>query len=122
MILAITKNEEIWKKVIDWLLTTPKALALLVFSFFSGHLWIFIITTYFKTSKKGNKYLKSIYGKIAVGVIWFTIIDLPIHLFRNGNIIDINNIFDNILYAIMYGLILQGIVFGLIVTLKKEKI
>jgi len=115
------ENKELQEKVISWLIATPKALGLLVCSFLSGQLWFFIITTYLKENKKGNKYLKKFWAKLVLGVIWFAIINLPIHLIRQGIEITETNIFANILYTILYGFVIQGVISILIISLKTEK-
>jgi hypothetical protein len=114
-------SSEIEKKIIEFLVATPKALALIILSFFSGQLWFFVLITYFKSNAKGNKYLNNYYSKLAIGIIWFIIVNLPIHFIRIGFEIDDNNIFLNFFYTIIYGFVLQGIIFTLIVAIKKEK-
>ena len=115
------ESEELQEKIISWLIATPKALGLLICSFLSGQLWFFIIITYLKENKKGNKYLKKFWAKLVLGVIWFAIIDLPIHFIRQGIEITESNIFANVFYTILYGFVIQGIISILIISLKTEK-
>lgn len=87
----------IQEKIISWLLITPKALAILVCSLFSGQLWFFVIVTYFKARNKGNTYINNILAKTVIGVLWFSLINLPIHLIRNGISVTYENVFSNYL-------------------------
>jgi hypothetical protein len=70
------------QQLIDYLRQTPKAVAVLIFSFFSGQLWVFIIIAYLKKTTKGNKLLNSIHGKTALGLFWFTLVLIPIYYIR----------------------------------------
>ena len=63
---------------------TPKAVALLVMSYFSGHLWVFIVTAFLRSKTRGNKLLQSMTGKTAVGLLWFTAVMAPVYLLKHG--------------------------------------
>ena len=114
-------NKEIGKKVLEWLLATPKALAILICSFLSGQMWFFIIVTYLKTTNKGNTYINNKVAKTVMGLLWFSMINLPIHLLRHGAEISYDNIFSSYLYTLLYGFVLQAIIVILVVSFKKEK-
>lgn len=115
------ETTEIQEKIISWLLATPKALAILAVSLISGQLWFFVIVTYCKTKSKGNIYLNNIYSKTAMGFLWFSLINLPIHLIRNGIYVTEENILSNYLYTILYGVVIQAMILIYIVSFKREK-
>lgn len=119
--LTLTGDKEIDKKIIAYFLKTPKALVFIIFSFLSGQIWVFILITYFKAKTKGNNILTTRISKTVIGLFWFVLVDYPIHLIRNGLIIDSENVFSNYVYAILYGLAIQAIIFIIIVSKKKEK-
>jgi hypothetical protein len=62
----------IQQDIIDYLRQTPKAVAVLVFSFFCGQLWLFIIFNYRKKGTMvGDKFLKTKMGTTALVVSHF---------------------------------------------------
>ena len=72
---------EIEKKVLDYLLVTPKALAIFVASFLSGHLWIFVIKAFRKRTKASNL-MESKTGRVAIGLIWMASVSAVIYMVR----------------------------------------
>jgi hypothetical protein len=64
--------------VLEYLRQTPYALAVLVFSYFSGQLWTFLILGYLKKGTAGNRVLNSVAGKVSLGIAWFALVLVPI--------------------------------------------
>lgn len=114
--------EKISEKVIEYLIATPKALLFVVCSYFSGQLWLFIISTYFKKGKKGNKHLEGIIGRTALGIAWFALFLAPIHWLKFQTFqVEPENIFSILLGTILLAGFAQTIAFILITLFKSEK-
>ncbi len=56
-----------------------------------------------------------------MGILWFSLINLPIHLIRNGIYVTEENILSNYLYTILYGVVIQAMILIYIVSFKREK-
>ena len=84
---SITRDgeQQIQQQILDYLRQTPLALGILVMSFFSGQLWAFILTAFIRSKTRGNKFIESILGRLAMGIIWFTAVSVPIYLIKFGN-------------------------------------
>ncbi len=104
---------EVQEQLVDYLTTTPKAGAVLTMSFFSGHLWVFIVTAYLRSNTRGNKLLESLPGRTAVGIFWFTAVLVPIYWskFREVNF-EYARILDVVIPTIVAGMMLQLVVFA----------
>lgn len=114
-------DKKIKEFIINFFLSTPKTIAILFFSFFSGQVWSYLIITYFKTKTKGNSILNKPYTKIGVGLLWFTLISLPYNLCKNGTKIQFENILENSLLCLLSAAMLQAIIFFYLTTYKSEK-
>jgi threonine/homoserine efflux transporter RhtA len=76
----------------------------------SGHLWAYMIFSYF--SKKERKILESFYGRTALGLIWFALIIIPVHLISNGNLLfELSSITNALPSVIIFGLATQAMIF-----------
>ena len=73
--------------LLRFLTSSPYILCTVALSYISGHLWAYIILSYF--SKQERKILYSLFGKLALGLMWFAIILMPtyVFVFRSFNII-----------------------------------
>jgi len=115
-------DEELNKKALEFLVKTPKAMLFCIFSFFSGQLWVFIIITYLKKTKKGNKYLDKFYSKLGIGSFWFLVISSPFYIQKyhvfNFDFLKFLDIFCN---TLMLAVFLQLLVFILVISLAKER-
>ena len=118
----ITLPSEIENKIFSYILNTPSVLGTIAISFLSGHLWAFIIITYLKKGKKGKSFLNAKTGKTAIGLLWFSIIILPIYYISNGTFnIEYEKLLDSVVTTLLFGLALQAIIFALIVSFKGEQ-
>jgi len=112
---------EVMDKGIEYIISTPKALVAIFFSALSGHLWIYIISAYFVKEQKNKEKLDSLTGKIAVGLIWFSFIMLPVYLITHGTFnIEYEKLLHSVFSTILYGLFIQAIIVGLITIFKGE--
>ena len=106
------------QKIVEYLLVTPKALALVVSSFLSGQLWVFVLFSYYKKTSKGSAYLNNKYGKTALGACWFCCFLVPIYLLKFRTLkVEAENVFAVVLESILMGALIQALVF-LWVTIK----
>ena len=111
---AVKKTVE--QQLLDYLKETPKAVAVLVMSYFSGHLWVFIITAFLRSKTRGNKQLQSVTGKTTVGLLWFTAVMLLVYLLKHGEYnFGYSRILDVTIPTLVTGLLLQLIAFALFV-------
>ena len=109
------------KKAIEYIVESPKLLGFVIVSFLSGHLWYFIISTYFKKGKKGNALLNNQIGKTTVGAFYNALIFFPLQLAINKTIsIQWQQIMDLILTTMLFGMVLQILIFGLCIKFVKE--
>ncbi len=104
---------EVEQQLLDYLRDTPKAAGVLIMSFFSGHLWVFIVTAYLRSKTRGNKLLESLLGRTAVGILWFTAVLVPVYWlkFREVNF-DYERILEVVIPTIVAGMLLQLVVFA----------
>ena len=110
---------EIIDVLIKFLLKTPKILALSIFSYLSGHLWMFIILTYFKKGTKGNKILNNMVGRLSLGFCWYALVLIPVYwLFVGDCFLEYENILRVITPTIVFGLAFQLVSFIIISQVK----
>lgn len=114
-------DKKIKEFIINFLLSSPKAIAVLFFSFFCGQVWAYLIITYFKSRTKGNAILNNKYTKIGVGLLWFILISLPYNLIVVRQNVDFNSIIENSLICILISATIQAIIFGYLTTFRNEK-
>src|SRR5512139_2291889 len=109
------------KKAIEYIVKCPKLLGFIIVSFFSGHLWYFMISTYFKKGKKGNPLLNSKIGKTAIGAFYNALIFFPLQLAINKTVsIQWQQIMDLILTTMLLGMVFQISIFGLCIKFLGE--
>jgi threonine/homoserine efflux transporter RhtA len=104
--------KEIIEAIIRLLVNSPPMLLTVAMACGSGHLWVYIIFSHF--TKKEHAFLENIYGKTALGLIWFALIFIPVHLILNNTIIidpDDMNINTYLLNIIVFGLASQAVIF-----------
>lgn len=102
-------QDAIAKQIIEYFKATPQVLAFLLMAFLSGHLWAYVITNYVKVKKGGNKEIRSIVGRLALGLVWLA-----------GNLIIVYAVVHHDWpqdYAKAIGLIVPTIVLGLFLQL-----
>ncbi|WP_160292685.1 hypothetical protein [Burkholderia gladioli] len=68
--------------MLDYVLATPAAIAVLVASFLSGHLWLFIIKNLRKKRTTGHQLVESVTGRVALGLLWLTAVLFFVYIFR----------------------------------------
>jgi hypothetical protein len=115
-------DKQVGQKFLEYLWKVPQLFGLLIASFLSGHLWLWIIFAFYKSTTKGDKYLANNYAKTALGVAWFALILFPLYLYKHGfnSTVD-TEIFDLIGFTIILGLFLQGLGFIAIVLINNKK-
>lgn len=90
-------------------------------SFFSGQLWAFVLTA-FRSKTRGNKLIESFWGRVAIGVIWFTAVCVPMYLFKYR---DVDFQYDRLLQiaipTVVTGMLVQLIFFALFVCFGNRK-
>lgn len=106
----------------EFLIATPVAMVFLVLAFLSGHLWIFILLTYAKSTSRGNRKIDNTYGKIALGIAWLAIVLLPVYYCRNHSLdFQPELILDVLPSTMIYALCIQLPAFWVIATLFRER-
>ena len=107
----ITKAIE--QQALGYFKETPKAVVVVVMSFFSGHLWVFIVTAFLRSKTRGNRLLESRLGRTAVGMFWFTGVLVPLYLLKFGAYdFEYQRILDIVIPTLVTGMFLQLIVFA----------
>lgn len=113
-------DKQLKDKLVEYLLTIPQLLFAVVLSFFSGHLWLWIVHTYFDSPAKGAKYLSNIWAKTALGLFWYVLFLLPNFVFRFGIHSEVDgNIIQVIGWTLLIGSFVQAVATILIVNFKK---
>ena len=116
----VTKTVQ--EQLVAYLKQTPKAVAVLVVSYFSGHLWVFIVTAFLRSKRGGNKLLQSITGKTAVGLLWFTAVLALVYWWKFGEFnFAYPRMLDIAIPTLVAGLVVQLIAFALFVTFGDRK-
>jgi len=112
---------EIKKTIFKYIVSSPKALAIIFFSFFSGNLWNFIILSYVtKNNTKAIKHLDTYYSKISLGLIWFAFVMYPIYCIKYGvSEVSLENVFNIVWQTILISLFFQGIFTLIILKITK---
>jgi hypothetical protein len=112
---------EIQKTIVKFIISSPKALAVIFFSFFSGNLWNFIILSYItKNNTKAIKHLDTNYSKISLGIIWFALIMYPIYCIKFGlTEVLLDNVFSIIWQTLLISMFFQAIFTLIIIKITK---
>jgi hypothetical protein len=115
-------EQQIVEQVSEYLKQTPIAVGVIVMSFFSGHLWVFIITGFLRSKTRGNKLLESRSGRTAIGVLWFTGVSAPLYVYRYHNYnFEYRNILEIAIPTLVTGLLVQLIIFALFASFGDRK-
>lgn len=118
--MEIKIPDEIVQTVITFILGSPKVLATLVLSWVSGHTWSYIVFTYFRDKAKSEGFFDGWMGKTALGLLWFSLIMLPIYyLVHDSLTIKYDNVLSVIFSTILYSYVVQAIVFIAITLFKR---
>jgi hypothetical protein len=113
--------EELKKAIIKYIVSSPKALAVIFFSFISGNLWNFVVLSYLTKNTKAVKYLDTYYCKISLGIIWFAVIMYPLYCIKYGMTeVVLESVFSIIWQTLLIGLCIQGLVTLFIIKLIKK--
>lgn len=111
---------EIKTKVLEYVLRTPLAMAVVIASFLSGHLWLFIIKAVRKRTA-GNKILESKTGRTAFGMLWLALIMCPIYMIKYGDVsFELEKIMALVLPSIVFAAILQLIILVVYLVLERK--
>lgn len=113
---------EIVQQVLDFLRSTPKAVGVLAASFISGHLWVFVLTAYFRNGTKGDTLIKSPTGRAGLGILWLTVVLIPYYALKYRDLpVDLDKILDIAIPTIVLGFFLQLVIFIVVINLKDKK-
>lgn len=96
--------QEIQKKALEYILTIPQLLLLVVASFFSGHFWVYFIQVN-KSNRKGEKILTNKYTMTGIGLIWNMFFLLPLYIWKHGWTFEVEG---SILQIMIFSVILSG--------------
>jgi hypothetical protein len=115
-------DPKIVESIVAFLIATPRVLFSLIASFFSGHLWMFIVLTYAKRSRRGNTRIDNPYGRIAIGVGWFVLVMLVVYWVRYGCLdLQDERIMEVLIPTLAFGISLEMVAFVLVTSLAKER-
>ncbi len=115
-------DPELKKRALEYLMKTPNAMLFCFCSFFSGQLWVFLITTYLKRTQKGNSYLNKFYSKLGIGGFWLVVFNSPFyfnkHKTYNFDFLIFLDVFCN---TLMIAVFVQLLVFIAVTAFFKER-
>ena len=113
-------EEKIGNELACYVIRIPQLLLACGVSFLSGHIWLWLIYTYFKDNTKGITHLKNIYAKTGLGVLWHSLFLFVTYIVKFGFDTNVENkILSIILFSLLLGMFAQALVVILIVKLKK---
>lgn len=113
-------NVVIGKKLLELIITIPQLLIACGVSFLSGSIWMWLIYTYFKSNNKGVVYLKNIWAKTGLGMLWNAVFLVPAYFIKFGFDTNVEEkILSIVGFTLLIGLGFQAIVTVLIINFKK---
>lgn len=113
---------KILDKVVEHILVIPQLLFTTFMSFLSGHIWLWILYSFFLKSNKGLTHLKSIWAKTGLGVLWYSIFLVPCYIKNYGWNMNVDEkILNLIVFTVIIGTFAQSICLILIIFLKKQR-
>jgi len=114
-------DKDFIKTLVKLVVATPALLLSCLVSLFSGHIWFWIIYTYYDAPPKSATYLKNNWAKTALGLLWYGLFLLPIFIFKFGfSLPDDTNITKIVGLTLIIGTFTQTIITALIVVFKKK--
>lgn len=118
--MEIKIPDELIDAIVSFLVSSPKALATIIFSWVSGHTWSYIIFTYFRNKEKSTDFFDGWIGKVSLGLLWFALVLLPINAIVNKSMqVDYESILNVAYTTILYAFVLQAVIFILITVFKR---
>ena len=109
-------SDHISEKVSNYLEKTPLAGFVLVMSFFTGHMWLYVLSI----TERPKKQLESVVGRTAAG-LWFTVVMAPFYVvtygeytFREEKVLQIA------VPSVVLAMILQAIVIAILLWRRKS--
>lgn len=97
-------------ELLNVLAGSPLMLVAVALACCSGHLWSYIIFNHF--NKKERKILESFYGRTSLGLIWFSLIYIPLHFIHTKELLfDLASIIQMLPNVIIVSLALQALIF-----------
>ncbi len=118
--MDINIPDEIVQSVVNFIIGSPKVLATLVLSWVSGHTWSYIVFTYFRDKKNSTGFFDGWMGKVALGLLWFSLVLLPIYAIVHGSFsIEYDKVLDVVFSTILYSYVLQAVIFIAITLFKR---
>ena len=118
--MEIKIPDELIENIVTFLISTPKVLVAIVFSWVSGHLWSYVLFTYFRDKTKSIGFFDGWMGKASLGILWFALIIVPINYMVNDTFnIEYENILKVIYSVVLYGFVLQAFIFICLTLFKR---
>ena len=105
--------------LLQFLTSSPYIICTVALSYISGHLWVYIILSYF--SKKERKILYSLFGRLSLGLMWFAAVLIPAYIirFKSVNIIG-EQLFEILITVLVIALALQLIILFVVFFLHRR--
>lgn len=105
--------------LLQFLTSSPYITCTVALSYISGHLWVYIILSYF--SKKERKILYSLIGRLSLGLMWFAAVLIPAYIirFKSVNIIG-EQLFEILITVLVIALALQLIILFVVFFLHRR--
>ncbi len=119
---ASNMENGIQAKLLEYLIATPKAMAVLVASFISGNLWAFIITAFIRSKRKGNSALLTVAGRTSLGFGWFMVVFVPFYIIKYHEIaFEYSKILQISIPTVIIGIFIQLVLFVLFLRFGDRK-
>ena len=111
---------QIVEAIMSWIVKTPAALATIAFSYFSGHMWGYLIFTYKRNKKHAKGFFDNKTGKVSLGLAWHAVVAAPLYYFQYSTLkINYTN-YSEIAYSVILAAIaLQAIIFAFVTIFTK---
>jgi hypothetical protein len=112
--------DELIDAVVSFLVKSPVALPTIILAWVSGHTWSYVVFTYFRNKDKSTGFFDGWIGKVALGLLWFALVLIPINIIVNGSMqVDYESILKIVYTTIFYAMALQAVIFILITVFKR---
>lgn len=77
-------EKKIGEKFLELVISIPQLLFACGISFLSGHVWLWLIYTYYRDNARGVTYLKNVWAKTGLGMLWNAIFLVPAYFIKFG--------------------------------------
>jgi len=114
-----------WNAAFDIIVSSPLMLLTIALAWVSGHLWAYILLSWFSKKERKRlvaKLIDSRFGRIVLGLCWFSIIIIPVHLvFYRSLSFTFYSVISVLPNVLVFGLAIHTLIFAYVNFLFKKR-